>query len=362
MSSPARQTPLHAAHIASGARMAALSGWMMPHDYGSQAAEHRAVREAAGMFDLSHMLTLELSGVGATLLLRHLLANDVAMLKSPGSTMYSCMLDEAGRILDDLIIYRISEAEYRLVGNAVNADRDVRWMRRVIADTGANVTLGARHDLALIAIQGPQAIDRASRAVAELNTARGIPTPFSSVRLSDLFIARTGFTGEDGLEISVPGYRAEAMWDALLKAGVRPCGMGVRNTLRLEAGFRQYGQDMDDTVTPLDAGLVRTIDFSDPERDFVGREALEDKPWIACVLGLVFEASQPEHRMKVFAQRGEGATTSAAFSPTLQQSIAIARLPQGTQVGETVEVELHGERIPARVVEPPFVRDGNALV
>lgn len=362
MNAPLRTSPLHAAHLAVGARMTALAGWEMPADYGDALAEHHAVRQAAGVFDVSHLVTLEVSGAGAAPFLRELLANDVATLKRPGSTLYSCMLDDDGRILDDLIVYRISDGEFRLVANPGNAERDVRWMRKRIAQSGANVSLGTRNDLAMFAIQGPQAIERAMRAIPELNTARGVPAPFSAVRLSDLFIARTGFTGEDGLEVGVPIYRAEAMWEALLKAGVRPCGLVARNTLRLEAGFRQYGQDMHDGHTPLDVGLVRTIDFSDPERDFVGRQTLEDKPWIACVMGLVFNAAEPESHMPVITPRGDGATTSAVWSPTLGCGIAFARLPQGTQAGETVEIALRGERIPARVVEPPFVRDGKPLV
>lgn len=362
MTAPLRTSPLHAAHLAVGARMTALSGWEMPADYGDAIAEHQAVRQAAGVFDVSHLVTLEISGAGATPFLRELLANDVATLKRPGSTLYSCLLDDDGCILDDLIVHRISDGEFRLVANAGNAERDVRWMRQRIAQSGANVSLGTRNDLALFAIQGPQAIDRAMRAVPELNTSRGIPAPFLAVRLSDLFIARTGFTGEDGLEVGVPIYRAEAMWEGLLKAGVRPCGLTARNTLRLEAGFRQYGQDMNDGNTPLDVGLVRTIDFSDPERDFVGRQALEDKPWIACTMGLVFDAAEPETHMPVITPRGTGVTTSAVWSPTLGTGIAFAHLPQGTQAGETVEIALRGERIAARVVEPPFVRDGKPLV
>lgn len=362
MNLPLKTSPLHAAHLAAGARMSEQSRWEMPADYGSALEEHMAVRQAAGVFDVSHLVTFEVSGAGATPFLRQLLANDVASLKRPGSTLYSCMLDDDGRILDDLIVYRISDAEYRMVANPGNAERDVRWMRKCIAANAINVTLDTRNDLAMLAIQGPKAVERAARAIPELNTSRGIPAPFSAVRLSDLFIARTGFTGEDGLEIGVPIYRAEAMWEALLKAGIRPCGLTARNTLRLEAGFRQYGLDMDDRRTPLDVGLVRTIDFSDPEREFFGREALEDKPWIACIMGLVFDAPEPEARMPVFARRGDGVTTSAVFSPTLGRAIAFARLPQGTQAGDTVEIELRGERIPARVVEPPFVRDGKPLV
>jgi len=355
-------SPLHAAQLARGARMTRHAGWEVPLDFGDAVAEHHAVRRAADLFDLTPMTQMEVSGAGAIPFLRGLLANDVATLRRPGSALHSCMLDHDGRILDDLIVHRLSDSEFRLVGNAGNAEHDVRWMRHRIARTGANITLELHASLGLFAVQGPEAIERAAGAIPELNTARGIPAPFSGVRLGGLFIARGGFTGEDGLEIAVPLERAGAMWQALLDAGVQPCGLAARDTLRLEAGFRLYGQDMDAGTTPLDVGLVRTIDFSDPERDFVGRQALEDNPWIACSMGLVFDAPPSAARLRVFSPRGDGATTSAAWSPTLGCGIALARLPQGTQAGETVELELGDGRVPARVVEPPFVNHGRPLV
>ena len=363
MTIAAKHTPLHASHVACGARMVDFAGWDMPVNYGSQIEEHHAVRRYAGMFDVSHMLALDLCGPDATAYLRGLLANDVAKLKDGGKALYSCMLNERGGVIDDLIVYRFSDADYRVVVNAGTADKDVAWMRQRIASTGANVTLQARRDLAMIAVQGPRAIERATVALPELSTANGIPGPFSGARVADLLIARTGYTGEDGLEIAVPAARAEAMWNALVDAGVKPCGLGARDTLRLEAGMNLYGQDMDDNVSPLDAGLSWTVDLRDEARDFVGRDALRAKPATQRLLGLILEDKGVlRSHMKVFCAAGMGETSSGSFSPSLEKSIAFARLPLATQPGEDVEVDVRGKRLKARTVKLPFVRNGKVLV
>ncbi len=363
MSTPSRHTPLHAAHVAAGARMVDFAGWDMPVNYGSQIEEHHAVRRDAGMFDVSHMLSLDLAGPDATVFLRGLLANDVIKLSAPGKALYSCMLNEHGGVIDDLIVYGFGASDYRLVVNAGTADKDVAWMRARIAATGANVTLDGRRDLAMIAVQGPRAVERATAAIPELSTANGVPRPFSAVRLGDLLVARTGYTGEDGLEIAVAATRAEQMWNELIAAGVKPCGLGARDTLRLEAGMNLYGQDMDDTVSPLDAGLAWTVDLKDDSRNFVGRVALEANPATRRLLGLILEDKGVlRSHMKVFTAAGEGETTSGSFSPTLEQSIAFARVPLATQPGEAVEVEIRGKRLKARTVKLPFVRNGKPLV
>ncbi|CAH1749205.1 aminomethyltransferase [Thauera humireducens] len=363
MSTSSRQTPLHAAHVAAGARMVDFAGWDMPVNYGSQIEEHHAVRRDAGMFDVSHMLSLDLAGPDATIFLRGLLANDVIKLTVPGKALYSCMLNEHGGVIDDLIVYRFGPSDYRLVVNAGTADKDVAWMRARIAATSANVTLAGRRDLAIIAIQGPRAVERATAAIPELSSANGVPAPFSAARVGDLLVARTGYTGEDGLEIAVPATRVEQMWNELIAAGVKPCGLGARDTLRLEAGMNLYGQDMDDTVSPLDAGLAWTVDFKDDSRDFVGRTALEANPATRRLLGLILEDKGVlRSHMKVFTAAGEGETTSGSFSPTLEQSIAFARVPLATQPGEAVEVEIRGKRLKARTVKLPFVRNGKPLI
>ena len=363
MSTPSKHTPLHAAHVAAGARLVDFAGWDMPVNYGSQIEEHHAVRSDAGMFDVSHMLSLDLSGPDATPFLRGLLANDVSKLSASGKALYACMLNPQGGVIDDLIVYRFNANEYRLVVNAGTADKDLAWMRARVAASGANVTLDGRRDLAMIAIQGPRAIERACAAIPELSTVGGIPSPFSAVRAADLLIARTGYTGEDGLEITVPARRVEAMWNALLAAGVKPCGLGARDTLRLEAGMNLYGQDMDETVSPLDSGLSWSVDLKDDSRNFVGRTALEAKPPSQRLLGLILEDKGVlRSHMKVFTAAGEGETTSGSFSPTLERSIGLARLPLATQANEAVEIEIRGKRLKARTVKLPFVRNGKALV
>jgi len=364
MTTAAKQTPLHAAHVAAGARMVDFAGWDMPVNYGSQIEEHHAVRRDAGMFDVSHMLALDLAGPDATSWLRGLLANDVAKLKESGKALYSCMLNERGGVIDDLIVYRFSDADYRIVVNAGTADKDVAWMRERIAATGANLTLQARRDLAMIAVQGPRAIERATAALPELSTANGIPAAFVGARVGDLLNARTGYTGEDGLEIA----RSRRPCAGNVERAPRrrrhdPAAVGARDTLRLEAGMNLYGQDMDEDVSPLNAGLSWTVDMKDETRTFVGRAALQANPASQRLLGLILEDKGVlRSHMKVFTAAGEGETTSGSFSPSLEKSIAFARLPLATQPGENVEVDIRGKRLKARTVKLPFVRNGKPLV
>jgi aminomethyltransferase len=358
-----KQTALHAVHVAAGARMVDFAGWDMPVNYGSQIEEHHAVRRDAGMFDVSHMLALDLDGPDATTWLRGLLANDVAKLREPGKALYSCMLNADGGVIDDLIVYRFSPTSYRIVVNAGTADKDLAWMRRRIAATAANVTLESRHDLAMIAVQGPNARARTWAALPDSRAASSDLRPFSAAPAGDLLIARTGYTGEDGFEITLPAARAEDVWNALLAAGVQPCGLGARDTLRLEAGMNLYGQDMDDHISPLDAGLGWTVDLKDEARDFVGRAALIVKPASRVVLGLILEDKGVlRAHMPVFTAQGEGQTTSGGFAPSLEKSIAFARLPLGVEPGVRVEVDIRGRRLKARTVRLPFVRNGKALV
>ncbi len=362
MNAPVRQTPLHATHVAAGARMVDFAGWDMPVNYGSQIEEHHAVRRDAGMFDVSHMLSLDLDGADATPYLRRLLANDVAKLKEPGKALYSCMLNENGGVIDDLIVYRLSDTTYRIVVNAGTADKDVAWMRKQIAGTGANVSLNARRDLAMIAVQGPNAREKTWQALPELRAASEPLKPFSGAAIGDIFVGRTGYTGEDGFEIALPADQAVAAWVALTAAGVAPCGLGARDTLRLEAGMNLYGQDMDEEVSPLNAGLSWTVDFKDESRDFVGKAALLAQPASRRVLGLILEDKGVlRSHMKVVTQAGEGETTSGSFSPTLEKSIAFARLPLEVEAGDAVEVEVRGKLLKARAVRLPFARNGKAV-
>ena len=358
-----KQTILNATHRALGAKMVDFGGWDMPIHYGSQLEEHHAVRRDAGMFDVSHMTVVDLHGGRTRDFLRHLLANSVDKLKSPGKALYSCMLNPEGGVLDDLIVYYLSDTAWRIVVNAGTADKDVAWMQARLAEGGFDATLTVRRDLAMIAVQGPNARAKTWAALPGSEAASAGLKPFQGAAWGDFFIARTGYTGEDGFELTLPVDQATATWSALVAAGVKPCGLGARDTLRLEAGMALYGNDMDESVSPLDAGLAWTVDLKDPNRDFVGKAALVANGARRQVLGLVLEDKGVlRSHQKVFTAQGEGETTSGTFSPTLEKSIAMARLPLGVAPGDSVEVDIRGKRLKARVVKASFVRNGKGLI
>ena len=358
-----QRTVLHAEHVALGARMVPFGGWDMPLHYGSQIEEHHTVRGGAGVFDVSHMRAVDVTGAGARAYLRRLLANDVAKLRAPGKALYSCMLDPRGGVIDDLIVYHLDESWYRVVLNAATTAKDLAWMRGEAG--GADVELRPRTDLAMLAIQGPAARGRAEpllpqplrEPVAELK-------PFFAVTSGDWLVARTGYTGEDGVEVMLPNAEVTSFWRALVNAGIRPCGLGARDTLRLEAGMNLYGQDMDETVSPLESGLAWTVAFEPADRDFVGRAALEAQRASGALrrfVGLVLlDRGVLRPHQKVFAgDREMGEITSGGFAPTLDRSIALARVQH--DLGERCAVEIRGRRLAAAVVEPPFVRNGQVL-
>jgi len=353
-----QRTPLYAAHVAAGARMVDFGGWEMPINYGSQIEEHNKVRQAAGMFDVSHMTVVDINGDQARHFLSYLLANDVARLKSPGRALYSCMLNEQGGILDDLITYFLGETFFRVVVNAATHDKDMAWITSQAR--AFDVVVSERPELAMIAVQGPAAREAVlaglpgddAAAAAELK-------PFGAGQFGDIFIARTGYTGEDGFELSLPAQSAPALWDQLLAAGVAPCGLGARDTLRLEAGMNLYGQDMDESVTPLESGLGWTVALKD-ERAFIGKDALLEQKarGIARELtGLVLQGRgvlRPGQR--IVTQAGEGVTTSGSFSPTLQKAIAFARIP--IDASQSCQVDIRGRLLDCNIVQPPFARNG----
>jgi aminomethyltransferase len=357
-------TALHGRHLQLGARIVDFGGWDMPLHYGSQLEEHHAVRRDAGMFDVSHMRIVDVEGRDAAAFLRRLLANDVARLAAAGQALYSCMLSKTGTVLDDLIVYALGPSRYRLIVNAGTAARDLEWLAHQMQ--GSSVAITERTDLAMLAVQGPQARSRAA-AVLPL-AARGAALALGRFESADFddgtFVARTGYTGEDGFEIAMPATQAAATWDLLRAAGIRPCGLGARDTLRLEAGMNLYGQDMDDTVNPLESGLAWTVAF-DPPREFIGRAALEAAIATGVtrkLVGLLLEdRGVLRAHQKVYAgEAGEGEVTSGTYSPTLERSIALARVPTGAL--DTVDVEIRGKRLRARIVLPPFVRHGRARI
>ena len=357
-----KQTPLNAKHHEAHAKLVDFSGWEMPIHYGSQIEEHHTVRRDAGMFDVSHMLAVDIKGEGVRAFLRRLVANNVDKLQTTGRALYTCMLHEGGGVIDDLIVYFVSESWFRLVVNAGCADKDLAWMSDQCEKFAPGLVITPRRDLAMVAVQGPQAATKLWAAMPGTRELAEAMKPFHAVVVGEMFVARTGYTGEDGFEIMVPNKAAPFFWQALLEAGVRPCGLGARDTLRLEAGMNLYGQDMDEGVTPLDAGLAWTVDLAS-ERDFIGRDALLRLPRSRQLVGLkllgrgVLRAHQ-----SVFSAQGEGEITSGGFSPTLNGSIALARLPVGVRIGDTVEVDIRGKLAQAAVVKYPFVRNGKALV
>ncbi len=356
------KTALYNAHVAAGAKIVDFGGWDMPIHYGSQIEEHHKVRQLAGMFDVSHMTVLDVQGPGAQDYLRRLLANDVARLASCGKALYSGMLNEQGGVIDDLIVYRMPEG-FRVVVNCATREKDLAWMST--QTSGFEVTLRERDDFAMIAVQGPQAIERvlqvASPAQAEVIRSLKV---FYGYETDGWMFCRTGYTGEDGLEILLPNADAASFWAALLAAGVAPCGLGARDTLRLEAGMNLYGSDMDESVSPLAANMGWTIAWEPAERDFIGRQALEQQRLAADqpkLVGLILEqkAILRSHQSVIVEGIGEGEITSGSFSPTLGCSIALARVP--AQTGTEAVVEVRGRKLPVKVVAPPFVRKGQRV-
>lgn len=357
------ETPLVEIHRAAGARMVDFGGWNMPVHYGSQVEEHHAVRRDAGMFDVSHMLIADVTGQRARDYLRFLLANDVAKLKEPGKALYSCMLNERGGVVDDLIAYFITENWFRVVVNAGTRAKDIVWLKRHAG--GFNVDIRPRTELAMIAVQGPQARAKAATLLGPDAQAALELRPFFGCQLGAYFVARTGYTGEDGWEIMLEADQAPAFWSALQSAGVAQCGLGARDTLRLEAGMNLYGNDMDENVSPLESGLTWTVAFDPPQRDFLGRSALqiqrnEGVPRKLVGLLLADRGVLRAHQKVIAAGSGEGELTSGTFSPTLERSIGFARVPAGT--GNEVQVDIRGKLLSARVVKYPFVRNGKAMV
>jgi aminomethyltransferase len=358
------RTPLYEEHLAAGGKLVDFAGWEMPINYGSQIVEHHAVRQHAGMFDVSHMTVVDLTGARVHDYLRRLLANDVARLKDAGKALYSCMLSATGGVIDDLIVYYLREDYYRMVVNAATREKDLAWLREqaVIFD----VAVKERSELAMIAIQGPDAVDKVL-GVLDPDKAAIASTlkPFVGVFAGDWFIARTGYTGEDGFEIILPGAEAAGFWRTLSAAGISPAGLGARDTLRLEAGMNLYGADMDEAVTPLESGLAWTVAWEPSERDFIGRAALETQRREGVprkLVGLLLEGKGVlrNHQKVIIGNIGRGEITSGSFSPTLQRSIAFARVPQNT--GDSCQVDIRGKLLPARVVKPPFVRNGKVRI
>lgn len=362
------KTVLHAKHLESNAKMVNFYGWEMPINYGSQIEEHHAVRKNAGMFDVSHMTIVDVQGADAKSFLRRLVINDVAKLTVPGKALYTGMLNHEGGVIDDLIIYFFTDTNYRLVVNSATREKDLAWLAE--QSKGLDLTISERPQYGMIAVQGPEARAKVATLLTDEQQAcvEGMK-PFFGVQVGDLFIATTGYTGEDGYEIIVPEDAAADFWQKLLEAGVVPCGLGARDTLRLEAGMNLYGLDMDESVSPLAANMAWTIAWEPQDRNFIGREALTvqkaagDQPKL---VGLVLkEKGVLRAGLKVIIGegegKGEGIITSGTFSPTLGHSIAMARVPRSVKIGDTVEVEMRKKLVAVQVTKASFVRNGKKV-
>ena len=358
-----KRTPLYQQHVNHEGKIIDFCGWDMPVNYGSQIQEHNSVRESAGIFDVSHMTVIDVSGEDAREYLRYILANDVAKLDKVGQALYSAMLNHDGHVLDDLIVYRIKSG-YRLVTNCATRQKDLRWL---IQNTdGFRVSIQEKSRLAIIAIHGPESITKCCELLSTEN-ARMIRELkyFQGAEAGNWLIARTGYTGELGLEFIIPDEDAPGLWDQSIELGVTPIGLGARDTLRLEAGMNLYGQEMDESISPLSANMEKTIAYEHPNREFIGKPALiahselQKAGKIPVLKGLVLEKrGMLRTGQKVLTDSGEGLITSGGFSPTLKHSIALARIPVSSS---SCEVEVRGISTPVRIVEPNFVRFGKRV-
>jgi aminomethyltransferase len=357
-----KRTPFYDLHVLANAKIVDFAGWDMPLHYGSQLQEHHQVRQHAGMFDVSHMGVVDLHGPDTIAYLRRLLANNVDRL-TEGKALYTCMLNEKGGVIDDLIVYKLNNDFFRVVINAGTREKDIAWMR--MQAESFNLEMKERTDLAMLAIQGPEIKDKLEKMLPadQVEILRQLK-PFHFAVFKDWFIARTGYTGEDGYEIIFPAVEAAKLWHSAMAAGIAPCGLGSRDTLRLEAGLNLYGSDMDETVTPLESNLAWTVIMEPKERLFIGREALEQQSQEGVkrrLVGLVLDGPGiiRNHQKVIIAGDGEGEVTSGGYSPSLEKSIALARVPADT--GSQCFVEIRNKQVPAQVIKPPFVRNGKKM-
>lgn len=356
------KTPLYDQHLQAGGKLVQFAGFSLPINYGSQIEEHHAVRVSAGMFDVSHMTIIDLLGKETEAWLRYMLTNDVGKLEN-GGALYSCMCNESGGVIDDLIAYRLEQNRYRLIVNAATREKDIAWLTQ---HKPSSVKIELPDQLALIAIQGPQALKCCKAAIKELsgNSLELNTVPrFGCIEYNDWFLGRTGYTGEDGVEVALPANDAADFWTTLGNHGVRPIGLGARDTLRLEAGMSLYGNDLDEDHTPVESGIAWTVDLTDSNREFIAKDLLKSQKQGGAryhLLGLILEGRGVLRSGQAVVKDGVivGAVTSGTFSPTRQQSIALARV-DSLFSGEC-NVVIRDNEQPAHTCSIPFVKNGEA--
>ena len=364
------ETALVEKHREMGGKLLDFGGWDMPLHYGSQLEEHNIVRTTAGMFDVSHMTVVDVHGPQARDFLRFLLANDVDKLKLQGKALYSGMLNHDGGVIDDLIVYLMADG-YRMVVNCATREKDLAWIE--LQAKAFDVQILERPDFSMIALQGPQAITKfaellTDQRLVELSVFQGVNIV---VQGTEWFVARTGYTGEDGYEIMLPHAAAIELWQQLADAGVAPCGLAARDTLRLEAGMNLYGHEMDDSISPLVANMAWTVAWQPSDRDFIGRQVLEREKEAGITYKLVglellergvLRADQVVLATEADVEKTDvmrGIITSGTFSPTLGYSVALARVPVAFE-GQCF-VQVRNKLLPVNIVKPCFVRNGQKV-
>ena len=352
-----QKTPLYQSHIDAGAKLVDFFGWQLPIHYGSQIDEHNAVRQSVGVFDVSHMTVIDVHGSDAQAWLRSMLSNDVAKLK-PLQALYSCLCNEQGGVIDDLIAYKLGDTRFRLIVNAATREKDISWLKQHVK---GEVELRMPDALAMLAVQGPHALEKTAAALGAIGTNTDIKllNRFYAMEYNDWFIARTGYTGEDGYEIVLPAELAPGFFTALLEQGVKPCGLGARDTLRLEAGMCLYGQDLDENHSPISSGIGWAVDISDPDRYFIGRKVLQEQKTNGTrvhQLGLALNQRGVMRPGQTVQLSGDdiGVITSGTFSPTLQKSIALARVNK--PVIDGCDVLIRDKPYAAVPVDLPFTK------
>lgn len=353
-----RRTPLYQAHVALGARMVPFAGWEMPIQYSGILAEARAVRTRMGMFDVSHMGRIRISGTGAVPLLNHVLTAHVERL-AQGHARYSFLLNEEGGVLDDVILYRLGDDRFLLVCNAANRETVLPWLQRWARGFNSLTIHDATAETAMIAVQGPDAVGAAaSLSVSPLSSLHPFGVATLSLGGTEVLVSRTGYTGEDGIELTMDAAQGPRVWQQLQDLGATPCGLGARDVLRLESGLRLHGSDMDATTTPLEAGLERFVALD--KGPFIGLEALKRQQAQGLKRRLVgfhtLERGIPRHGYRLLAQGREvGAVTSGGYSPTLDRDIGMGYVAVDVSApGTLLHVDIRGRRTPAEVVPLPF--------
>jgi len=361
---PLKKTPLHARHRASGARMVPFGGWDMPVEYSGIVQEHFAVRTRAGLFDVSHMGEIEIAGKDALAAVQRILCNDASKLQV-GQAQYSGLMTAQGTFVDDLLVYRLAAAHFLLVVNASHIGEDYTYIAQHIKPAGDAVAVDASSRYALLAVQGPEALQVVqSLTGVELSSIKYYWFAHGEVAGVRATVSRSGYTGEDGLEIFVPPQSADHVWQAVIEAGrsvdLIPCGLGARDTLRLEAAMRLHGHDIDDTTTPLEADLEWIVGWK--KEDFIGVDVLRRQKASGVrrkIVGFeMLDRGIARHGYDVYVgDREAGTVTSGTQTPFLKKAIGMAYLPvEHTGVGDEFDVDIRGRRTRARVVPMPFYR------